>query len=463
MIFENMDLALTNLKIKAKQLLSKDNVRSWKLKKNIAGSFLVKGLNILLSFVYVPLLLNYLDKERYGVWLTLTSLFDWFYFFDIGLGHGLKNRLAESLAKKDDEMARKYISTSYAVIGSISLAILVIFLFINNYLDWAKILNASPDLRFELNRLSIFLIFSFALRFTLKLLMTVLSADQRPAMGNSILFIAKLASFLVVIALMHTTESSLFNLGITLSFVPVAVLLIFTIYFFRTNYRKYIPSTRYVDFQSIKHLMNLGLKFFIIQIAVVIMFSTDNMIIAHLYSPAEVTPYNIAYKYFSVITQITSIFMAPLWISFADAYVLKDFSWITRIVKKLNKIWGILLIATILMLIMSNLIYKWWVGSDIHIPIFLSACMAFYVVIATYGAIYVNFINGVGKVQLQFYTAIGSAILNIPLSILFAKTFNMGSAGVILATAICISYGPFIAPLQYRKILNNTARGIWNK
>jgi Na+-driven multidrug efflux pump len=77
--------------------------------------------------------------------------------------------------------------------------------------------------------------------------------------------------------------------------------------------------------------------------------------------------------------------------------------------------------------------------------------------------IYVNFINGVGKIKLQLYTSIITMIINIPLSIFFGKYLGWGPAGVVLATCCSLIYAVILRPIQYFKIINNTAKGIWNK
>jgi hypothetical protein len=46
-----------------------------------------------------------LIPTRYEIWLTLSSIVGWFSFFDVGLGHGLRNKFAPSL---------KYVKFHYA-------------------------------------------------------------------------------------------------------------------------------------------------------------------------------------------------------------------------------------------------------------------------------------------------------------------------------------------------------------
>jgi hypothetical protein len=40
-------------------------------------SYMAKGLTLLMDFVSVPLTVHYLGAERYGVWLTISSLLLW--------------------------------------------------------------------------------------------------------------------------------------------------------------------------------------------------------------------------------------------------------------------------------------------------------------------------------------------------------------------------------------------------
>ncbi|GAH31869.1 unnamed protein product, partial [marine sediment metagenome] len=87
------------LPYKIKNVLSTGHPRSIRAKKNIFASFGLKGISILISFLLVPLVLNYIDITKYGIWLTLSSIIGWFGFFDIGLGNGLRNKFAEAIAK----------------------------------------------------------------------------------------------------------------------------------------------------------------------------------------------------------------------------------------------------------------------------------------------------------------------------------------------------------------------------
>ncbi len=113
------------------------------------------------------------------------------------------------------------------------------------------------------------------------------------------------------------------------------------------------------------------------------------------------------------------------------------------------------------MVLVSPYVYKFWVGQDIEIPMLLSAILAFYTIWNTFRTIFIYYLNGVGVIKLQVYLVLISGLLNVPLAIGLARI--MGTPGVILSTTIlCIICG-IIEIIQYKKLINQNAKGIWMK
>ena len=67
----------------------KGEERSRVVKKNILYSFAVRFVSILMSFLLVPVTIDYLNPMRYGIWITLSTILSWIDYFDLGLGNGL--------------------------------------------------------------------------------------------------------------------------------------------------------------------------------------------------------------------------------------------------------------------------------------------------------------------------------------------------------------------------------------
>ncbi len=447
--------------IKIKEFFTTGHERSLKAKKNIIASFIIKGLSIAVNFLLVPITLNYLNPTKYGIWITLYSIVGWFSFFDIGLGNGLRNKLAEALAKGETDKARIYISTTYGILSFIIAIVFILFVIANRFLDWTALLNTPKELGNELSLLVLIVFGFFCIRFVLQLIGMVLTADQKPSYTSLFNLCNNLLALIIIIVLTKTTNGSLLYLGTAITLAPVVIYTLANFYFFNKNYKQYTPSFKYFNLSYSKELINLGSKFFIIQISALVLFSTDNVIITQIFDPSYVTPYNISFKYFSVIVLIFGIINSPFWSAYTEAYVKNDIGWIKRTTKKIQKVWLLLTVVSLVMLAASGFVYKIWIGNKVTIPFVLSSLMCLYVIVVTWGSIFVSFINGIGKVKLQLIYSIVAGILNIPLSIIFAKYLNLGTAGVILATIICLTYGPIVAYMQFKKIINGKATGIW--
>lgn len=456
-----MKQTITSAYTYAKKTLNQGHARSIKAKQNIFASFLIRGGSIAVSLILVPLTINYVNPTSYGIWLTLSSIVSWFTFFDIGFGHGLRNKFAEAVANKNYRLAKKYVSTTYAILTIIIFSVLILFYLVNPLLHWDKILNAPAEMAAELSLLALVVFSFFAIQFVLKLIATVLTANQEPAKANFWIFLGSVLSLIIIYVLTKTTSGNLVYLGLGLSFAPALVLLLSTIYYYKNEYRRFSPAFKYVDFKLSKDLLGLGGKFFIIQIGVIILLSTNNIIITQLFGPAEVTPFNIAYKLFSVVTMGFGIIVSPLWSAYTEAYIKGEMDWIRNILRKMNRIWLLCVLGCILVTICSPFLYRFWIGESVHISMTLSVGMALFVIAYIWHQIYVFFLNGTGIIQLQLYLVIVTSLINIPLAMYLGG--KLGLVGISLASAILYTIMGTAYYIQTQKILNGTATGIWKQ
>ena len=458
MIFHD---TISKITILIKDYFGKGHKRSINIKKNIFASFLIRILSILISLILVPLTIHYVNPVQYGIWITLSSLIGWLGYFDIGFGNGLRNRFAESVASGDHKMARVYVSTTYAAMSIIVLVLAFSFVLLNPHLNWSRLLNAPEDMASELGQLALIVITLFCFQLLLQLIGTVLTANQQPAKASAFNLISSIISMAAIFILTKTTSGKLVYLGIAICVPNVLVLIISSIWFYTHEYRAYLPSLSIIDFHYIPSLMGLGIKFFILQIATLILYQTSNIIIAHLFGNENVTLYNIAFKYFNVVPMFMLIIMMPLWSAFTDAWARKEVNWIINTMKKLNRLWIGLSIIVIVMLIFSNPFYILWVGSDLHVPYGISIALAINVIINLGAYVYSIFLNGVSIIRIQLSLAVFGMIIYIPSAILLGKIF--GLPGVVIATSLINVLNLVFFIIQYHKIISLRASGVWSK
>ncbi len=437
--------------------------RGKKAKKNIILIFLLHGFNFLSLLLLVPLSIDYLGEVKYGIWVTLSSVVMWIGNFDFGIGNGLRNKLAEAFAENDYDKAKKFTSTAYFVFGKIIILIIIIFICTVWFIDWTAVFNAPFQLNNELQTAVIYVFVLYAVLFFSRLISSVINADQKPALSSFLGVLGNILTLIAVYFLFKTTTGSLTLIGIMSFTAPLLVFIAASLYLFRGVYKKVSPSVKHIDNNYSKDLVSLGFKFFIIQLSGLILFATGNIIISQLLGPEQVTVYNVAYRYFYFIPLVFNVVLAPFWSAYTEAYAKNEIDWIKKSVKKILLIWGILSTVVLLMIFVSGTVYRIWVGQNIEVPFLLSVLMGLFVIISNWNNIFTYFLNGVGKIQLQFYSSIFTAIINIPLSIFLVKNLELGLSGVILSTCICLFIGSVWAPLQYQKIISKTAIGIWDK
>jgi len=445
-----------------KQFFILGDKRSLQAKRNIFMSLCLKGVSIVVLLLLVPTTLHYLNAAEYGVWLTLSSILAWINFFDIGLGNGLRNKLTEALGLGQIEKAKVYISTTFAILAFIMAVCFVIFILINPLLNWSTILKMPAETASELSSIIIIVFAFFCLQFIFKTIGIIFIAQQKPALNDLLGVLGNVLSLIIIYILTLCTPGSLYKVAITFSAAPLIVFLLTYIFvFYFSKYKFLRPAWGNVRLSSIKDLMGLSVQFFLIQAAGLIIYASTNVIIIQTLGAEQVAVYNVAYRYFSAAIMFFSIFQTTLWSMYTDAWVKQDYEWIKRVVTKMIKIWMLSVVIAVFMLLASKFIYKIWVGESIVIPFTLSLWLTVLVFVNNWSSIWVNIINGVGKIRLQLYVAVFSSTIYIPIALLFCKQF--GVIGIVLSSIVTMLPGVLLCPMQFNKLINHKASGIWNK
>lgn len=441
---------------------TKGHERSVKAKQNILSSFFIQGFSIGISLIMLPVTLNYVNASQYGIWLTLSSIVTWFSFFDIGLTQGLRNKFAEARAKNQDSLARVYVSTTYAILIGVFSSLWLIFLFANHWINWSSILKVPNDSQNELVTLALIVFTYFCLRFVFRIINTILIADQKPALSSLLDLSGQALSLFIIFVLARTTEGSLIKLGLALCVSPIAILIFTNIWLFSGKYKKFKPRFADVNFSYGKQLLSLGIVFFVIQVASIIQYQTANIIIARNFGTADVTSYNVVYRYFGVLTMLSSIFLTPLWSASTEAFFKNDLIWIKNAMKKYNILNLLLISLGIIMLAISGTMYRLWLGEGkVDIQFSLSLWGFIYVNVIIFGAKYVSFLNGINALRIQFLSSLISPLLYVAAAILLIKHYHFGANSLFIASVIANFNAYLLAPIQYHKIVNKKKKGIW--
>jgi len=433
--------------------LSTDRSRNYY--KQVRWSFVFKFFSIFLSLLLVPLMIDYVGIMRFGIWATMTAILRWVVFFDLGLGNGLRNTLANALAQNQRERARAVISTCYFTIGAITLTILVLLYLMTPILNLRTIFNAHLLNETELKWTLLIIGTCIIINFLLSLINYVLHASQRSSFVVLSQFSINLLALCFTLAARAFLPQSLVSLAAAYGMGLLIANFSLNFWFFYKN-DDLKPRIRFFDSTQVRSLTNLGVQFFIIQVAVMIVFSTDKIIISHLFGPSSVTGYEVSYKLFGLVTIAQSIIITPLWSAYTHAHAQGDMDWIKNKLYKLNLLLLPLTLGILFLIIFGPKIIEIWIGKDLGITSLLLWTMGGFTFIRAWNNIYAIFLNGIGKIGLQVKIAIIQSVMNIPLSIFLGR--RIGVSGVLLATIISLSLFAIAGPIQTLIILGRERR-----
>ncbi len=429
--------------------------------RNIAWSAVLRGGYLLSTFFLVPLTLGYLGSDYlYGVWLTLWSVVSWSYQLDFGIGNGLRNRLAEAVASGDYARGRSFIATALFSMALIAAGIYAAILLLTAVVDWNSVFGVSAEMVPDFT--AIFLISAglFCVAMVFRLTSSIYNALQLPAVSELLLFCGGILSIAGVYALRLTGYGSLMHVALMMSLMPLVPYLIALPATFR---RRPSLSPKLTDIKRayFSPLVTVAGKFMVIQLAYMVVFMTPTLIVSRMFGPVEAGGFELILKYLSIVIIGFNILLAPLWSANTEAYVRGDNGWIRTAARRTLAIWFAATALVVVMVLVAPWFFRLWVGDQITIAPGISLWVGAFVVLQTLALVCCNVINGCGKITIQFICAIVQIVAFVPLSTVLGHRFGM--AGVAMAMTAMNALIILWVPIQSRRIINGTARGLWNR
>ena len=436
--------------------------RSSLLQKNIFASFVIKGWSALIVLLLVPATLHCLGEYKNGIWLTISSLLLWIDNMDIGLGNGLRNKIAEYMAHDEFERTRSLISSTFAMLTCIIIPVLLILLLLIALTDPYWIFNASPSKVDHLDQVLMATVTLVCTSFIFKLIGNFYMGMQLPAVSNLLIALGQTLALIGTYIVLWSGSHSLMLIALVNTVSPLIIYLLAFPYTFLYKYPHLCPSLKLIKLKEAKAVIHMGVQFFIMQISSVVLFMTSNILISNLFSPTMVTPYQITYRYFSILLVIFTVICMPFWNATTDAYQKNDIAWIRNATKKLRLMTVGILICLIVMIALSDIVYAIWIDQQTVIDLKMSIMMAAYIFILIYSMRYSYFINGIGKLRLQLIFTTAAAVLFIPLAYLTTQWTHSIIWFMIVMCLVNIP-GLIVNRIQFHKLINGKANGIWMK
>lgn len=425
------------------------------LLRNIAGSFIFKGLSLIIQILMIPAYIEYFTTKNYlGIWFVIISVINWIVLFDFGIGNGLRNKLIEAIVKKDIKEIRENISSSYA--GSFIIAVL--FFGIGSILiyliDWSSYLKVSNSINNETLQNWIFLtLIIVSIQILLKNIVSILNALQKTFAVNLLLLISNMIIYLFLLY-QNTFLVNLNSVNLMLLVYGLAInlpLVCLTFIVFKTTSLP-LPKLIYIKSNVLKELIRIGLRFFYIQIMFMFIIVTNEIVISYFYSTSDVVDYQILFKLFYTIATLFSLISNPIWSALVKADKENKMEEIIKIKKIMRRFTLFFILLVITLGIFSKEIINVWIGEKvIDVEEYTIVIFIIFVSVMILNFNITTFANGFNLLREQMIGYTFIAVLRIPLMILMNNVYNHWSNLILSTSLLLLVYLYF----QNKKIKEN--------
>ncbi|MDR1384746.1 MAG: lipopolysaccharide biosynthesis protein [Planctomycetaceae bacterium] len=417
----------------------------------ILSSILSKGLTTLVPLITIPFTYDYLGKEIFGLWMTITSFFTFFAFADFGLGSGLITALSKSYRVDDIHASRRIISSTFFLLIFIALAFLLLFLLSYSFIPWKSLLNITSNELAKLAALVVLFVFiPQIIQMPFSIVQRVQLAVQEGYYTNIWQTAAALIN-LVSIIIITQLDLGIKVLIFIVSLIPIIMMILNWLSFFTIHHKDLYP--RIHDWNSKKSLalLKMGIGFAFLTLLLTLGLWLDNVIVAQTCSLSDVATYSVVSRMSSVIYVVLGMICMPFWSANAEAFARGDNEWVRKMIKRVVIIaFSFILFLEIFIVWLGPQIFHLWIGETFEVSRFLLIGFALRELIFAIASPYFMVLNSIGKVGIQIRMFLIFSVISILLKYIVPYWFGM--TGIIYVTPIC--YSIIILPCLFIVVKN---------
>lgn len=401
------------------------------------STIVVRGVTVSAGLLSIPITSKYLGIERFGLWLTLSTLLTWISIADLGLANSLTNVLASANELTERKKARESVSSTFLLMVGIAMLLGFLFLLIYPIVPWAKVFNVtSVEASRDAGPAVLAGMIYFTIRLPLSIPGRIYTAYQE---GYYYQFLSGLSSIASVVGLIVAIHFHASIFWMVISFFGSLLFgdLISAIHIFGYKRPWLTPNIFDWNWLQAKNLLGVGLQFWIIQVSAIAYLQTDLLIVTQLFGAKEVASYGVALRLFSLINVIQIAFLAPLWPAYTEALSKGDSAWIISTFKTsmlISIAWSVT--AGIFLLQFSQTIILHWVSLEAVPNYNLLIAMLLTTILTNIGQCISILMNGLSEIRSQVIMGCLAGLSNLFLSLIMGHL--IGSSGVAWATGICV-------------------------
>ncbi len=435
---------------------SKERLRRAALTALAAG--LARAVSAATPLVTIKLSLAYLGKERYGLWMAVSSLVGMLGFADLGLGNGLVTFLCRARGRDDLRLARRAVSSTLVILLGVACAMVLCLALLWPFVPWARVVNAqTAQSSGDAQAAAAICLLTFIMSLPLGVVQRTQAGFQEEYHGQLWQAVASILGMLLIVLLVRSSASfPVFLLVVGLA-GPMVMALNGLVYFGwqRAELR---PGLREWDKETARLMLKQGVWFFVLGVMTLLATQADNLVVAQAQGLASVPSYSIPSRMFGILGSVGMMIYQPMWAANGEAMARGELGWVRRNTWRVSMLGtGLVLVIGIAFILLARPVFRLWLGPGFEPSYALTAGLAGWTALISFVGPYFMVLNGANVVRPQVYALAAFTVVSLALKCLFAKyvgTWTVPWAAVVPYAIIVV---PFVL-YQSKRVLSQGKR-----
>lgn len=414
----------------------------------VVANVISKGLAFVALIYSTRVGLEHLGTDRFGVWLTVSSVATLLSFMDLGLSNALIGRVAAAVASsatKDDDAGAISAGMALMTIAGVLAAALLSFAAL--VAPWQVIFKGiTPTVADEARATAVVFAVLFGLSLPAQAAYKIYAGLQRGWVAHIATGGGWLLNIVLVAVAPMFDAPMWFYLFAAYGTQQLGGLILLKGVASRGLLRW--PNHPSGWWAKLRHdeLYRQGRLFLVIQIALSIVWGSNQFMLSSLIGPSEASAFGVLQRTFMLVQVSLAILNAPLWAAYADARAHGETSFIRGL---LLRSLSLSLLASVLgcgiLIVAGDIVVKIVSNGAVELATTALMLMGAWTILEAVGNAFAMYLNGTGAIRPQAIAGITLAVVSVPLKAI--AVIHFGLEGLLLAmstTYVLIVVVPFM-------------------
>lgn len=414
-------------------------------------SYIIVGINILIGFIYTPIIIRTLGQAEYGLYSLVYSFMSYLTILDFGLGNAIIVYTSKAIAKKNKEEEYKLngiLFIVYCIIGLITF-ILGIILFLNIESVFSKTMSSYEYN--EAKKMIIIFTLNIAITFPLSVFSNIILAYEKFIFNKMVKILQIVTAPIITLPLLMIYPKAWVIVAI-LAITNIISLLFNVVYAFVKL--KFKISFRKLDFGILKEIFGYSFYVFLQVVVDRINWSVDQVILGATSGTVSVAVYAVGAKINHLYNTLSSALSGVTLPRIAKMEEEKrDISEFLKIIIKTGRLQFMILALTLTgFIIFGKTFIAFWAGKEYTESYYIAIILMLGGLIPLTQNVAMGVVQAKNKHKIRTVIICLIAILNITVTIPMAKVW--GGIGAAFGTfgALVLGQG-LIINIYYHKYI----------